>query len=116
MTVREPPDPRATSLLFDVWLIMQLTSGLLDESLEGSRLSGDDFGLYSLLRVFGPATPTRIAGWTGMRPTTVSAALRRMDARGHSERRPNPTDGRSYIIGLSDAGVTAHAAAAGPFL
>ena len=116
MTVREPPNPRATSLLFDVWLIMQLTSGLLDESLEGSRLSGDDFGLYSLLRVFGPATPTQVARWTGMRPTSVSAALKRMAGRGHSEQRPNPADGRSYLVGLTPTGVDAHLTAAEPFL
>ena len=113
----EPNDrPEEMSLLFDVWLLMHLASGLLDDALEGDDLSGDDFGLYSLLRVFGPATPTQISRWTGMRPTTVSASLKRMAARGHSEQRPNPDDGRSYLVGLSRAGVEAHLSAAGPFL
>ncbi len=120
MTGPQPTEPNARpqemSLLFDVWLLMHLTSGLLDGALDESDLSGDDFGLYSLLRVFGPATPGRISRWTGMRATTVSAALKRMAARGHSEQRPNPDDGRSYLVGLSPSGVQAHAAAAGPFL
>ena len=116
--VTREPSPRREdmSLLFDVWLLMHLVSGLLDDALEGTGLSGDDFGLYSLLRVFGPATPTQIARWTGMRATTVSAALRRMAARGHSRTEPNPDDRRSYLVALSPAGARAHLAAAEPFL
>ena len=111
-----PARPEEMSLLFDVWLLMHLVSGMLDGALEGTGLSGDDFGLYSLLRVFGPATPTQIARWTGMRPTTVSAALRRMSARGHSETAPNPADRRSYLVSLSPAGAAAHLNAAMAFL
>ncbi|MGZ4603983.1 MAG: MarR family winged helix-turn-helix transcriptional regulator [Kineosporiaceae bacterium] len=116
--VTDEPSPRREemSLLFDVWLLMHLVSGLLDDALDGTGLSGDDFGLYSLLRVFGPATPTQIARWTGMRATTVSAALRRMAGRGHSRTEPNPDDRRSYLVALSPEGVRAHLAAAEPFL
>ena len=38
------------SMLFDVWLIMHSMTTLLDEALAPTPLSGDDFGLYSLLR------------------------------------------------------------------
>jgi hypothetical protein len=34
-----------------------------------------------------------------------------MQRRGHVVRRPSPADGRSYEVGLSDAGIAAHAAA-----
>ena len=104
------------TLLFDVWLVMHLASGMLDAALADDELSGDDFGLYSLLRVFGPVTPTQIARWTGMRPTTVSANLRRMSGRGHSTEYENPADGRSYLVGLSASGVAAHRRAASAFL
>jgi DNA-binding MarR family transcriptional regulator len=107
--------PQNMSLLFDVWLLMHLAAGMLDDALEGTDLSGDDFGLYSLLRAFGPATPSDIARWTGMRPTTVSTALRRMAIRGHSSTTPHPLDRRSYLVGLNEAGVTAHRTAAEPF-
>lgn len=50
-----------------------------------------------------------------MRPTTVSAALRRLADRGHLERFAHPTDGRSYLVGLSAAGRAAHASAAASF-
>lgn len=113
---RPQRSPEQMSLLFDVWLVMHLASGVLDGALAGSGLSGDDFGVYSLLRVFGPATPGQVARWTGMRPTTVSAALGRLARRGHSVQQDNPADGRSYLVGLSPSGAAAHAVAARAFL
>ena len=104
------------SLLFDVWLIMHSTTTLVDEALEPSELSGDDFGLYSLLRRFGPATPTQIARWTGMKPTTVSFGVKRLVQRRHATQVPHPSDGRSYLVGLNDAGVAAHGSAGRLFL
>jgi len=110
--IRRQPE---ISVLFDVWLLMHLVSGLLDQALTGHGLSGDEFGLYSLLKGFGPVTPTQITRWTGMPATTVSAVLRRLTARGHVERMPNPEDGRSYLVVLTDSGVAAHAGAASSF-
>jgi len=106
---------REISVLFDVWLLMHLVAGMLDQALAEHGLSGDEFGLYSLLRGFGPATPTQIARWTGMPATTVSAALRRLTARGHVKRMPHPDDGRSYLIALSDSGLAAHTGAVSSF-
>jgi DNA-binding MarR family transcriptional regulator len=104
------------SLLFDLWLVNHLISGALDEVLTTeSGLTGEDFGFYSLLRRFGPATPTQVSRWTAMPPTTVSAAVRRLAGRGHVDQWPNPADGRSRLIALSDAGVDAHAQAAEVF-
>ena len=103
------------SMLFDVWLIMHSTTTLIDEALAPTPLSGDDFGLYSLLRASGPVTPGQISRWTGMRPTTVSVALKRIQARNHATSAPNPHDGRSYLIGLNAAGIAAHTAAAPHF-
>jgi DNA-binding MarR family transcriptional regulator len=103
------------SMLFDVWLIMHSMTTLIDEALAPTPLSGDDFGLYSLLRGCGPVTPTQISRWTGMRPTTVSVALKRLQGRGHGVSTANPDDGRSYLIGLSEAGIAAHTDAAPHF-
>ena len=103
------------SLLFDVWLLNGLTSGLLMDP-RGDDLNGDDYGMYSLLRRFGPATPTQIRRWTGQRPTTVSAHLKRLQARGHITRSANPADGRSHRVGLTPDGEAAHDRATEPFL
>ena len=110
-----PAGANQLTLLFDLWLLLHVASGVLDDALREDGLSGDDFGLYSLLRGFGPTTPSQIGRWTGMRPTTVSAALRRLTDRGHLQRAENPADGRSYLVGLSEAGRGVHAAAAASF-
>ncbi|MGB5168518.1 MAG: MarR family transcriptional regulator [Acidimicrobiia bacterium] len=106
---------RTTTVLFDIWILSHITTGLLDEALAGSGLSGDDFGLYSLLLGWAPATPGEIAQWSGMRPNTVSVALKRIESKGHLDRRPNPADGRSSIVSLNEQGRAAHANAARGF-
>jgi DNA-binding MarR family transcriptional regulator len=111
-----PRETRRTSLLLDLWMVGHEMSALLDEALASSGLSADDFGLYSLLKGWGPVTPSQISRWTGMRPTTVSLSLKRLNGRGHGEQTPNPQDGRSYLVGLNAAGEAAHSAAATLFL
>lgn len=104
------------SVLFDLWLVNHLISGALEDVLAEPRgLSGDEFGFYSLLRRFGPLTATQVVRWTAMRPTTVSALVRRLQGRGHAEQRPNPADGRSRLLALTPAGEEAHARTAGTF-
>ena len=104
------------SVLFDLWLVNHLISGALDDVLaEGGGLSGDDFGFYSLLRRFGPVTATQVVRWTAMRPTTVSAVVRRLQQRGDVEQRPHPADGRSRLLALTSAGEAAHARTAETF-
>jgi DNA-binding MarR family transcriptional regulator len=105
-----------TSVLLDVWLLGHLTSGLLDSALADSGLTADDFGLYSMLRGWGPMTPGELAATTGMRQNTVSAALQRLDKRGHLNRTPNPSDARSTLVSLNEAGIETHLVAASAFL
>jgi DNA-binding MarR family transcriptional regulator len=116
MASAAPPSDGPMSVLFDVWLLSGVCAGYLDGVLTNSGLSGDDFGLYSLLRAFGPATLTQIHRWTGWPTTTVSAHFRRVERRGHLERQPNPNDRRSSLVALSPAGAAALRQATQPFL
>jgi DNA-binding MarR family transcriptional regulator len=117
MATSAPPESDGPmSLLFDIWLVSGLMAGLLEDVLAESELNGDDFGMYSLMRRYGPATPTQLRRWTGLPLTTISAHLKRLEKRGHLTRSPNPTDGRSHRVGLSAAGEAAHDAATEPFL
>jgi DNA-binding MarR family transcriptional regulator len=104
------------SVLFDLWLVNHLLSAALDEVLtETSGLNGEEFGFYSLLRRFGPVPASQISRWTAMRPTTLSALVRRLQQRGHVEQRPHPADGRSRLLALTPAGEQAHAVTAEAF-
>ena len=104
------------SLLFDVWLVTGLTAGLLDDVLAGTELNGDDYGLYSLLRRFGPTTPTQLHRWTGLPPTTISAHLKRLDGRGPHH--PAAEPGRRPVLprGAQPGRRAAHDLATEPFL
>jgi len=93
------------TVLFDVWLVTHLTARLLDDGLRPLGLTGDEFGLYSLIHSFGPIAPGQISRLTGMAPTTVSGMIRRLTARGHLVQVPNPDDARSRLLRLSDDGV-----------
>jgi DNA-binding MarR family transcriptional regulator len=104
------------SLLFDIWLVSGLMAGLLEDVLSDSELNGDDFGMYSLMRRYGPATPTQLHRWTGLPLTTISAHMKRLEKRGHLTRSAHPDDRRSHRVGLSSAGETAHDRATEPFL
>ncbi len=107
--------PVAGNVLFDVWLAARAATARLDSALVESGLSADEFAIYSVLRK-GPLTPSNLAGWMSAPATTVSSYLRRFERRGHLSRHDNPADGRSYLIGLSPAGVRAFEAAGAAFL
>ena len=101
---RNSSTPHPSTLLFDIWLVTHLTTSLLDDALRDLAVTADEFGLYSLLYELGPSTPTQVARWTGMAPTTVSGMVRRLTARGHVAPMPNPRDARSRLLGLTDEG------------
>jgi DNA-binding MarR family transcriptional regulator len=85
----------------------QLLSALLGRALGHAPLTADDFAVYSLLRITGATTPSRLRGDLGMPASTLSNYLRRMTERGHLDRRPNPDDGRSSLVVLTPEGVAA---------
>src|SRR5690606_30708528 len=101
---------------FMVWLTSRATADLLDAALAPAGLDGDEFAIYSVLTAAPPITPTELARWMAAPPTTVSSYVKRFEARGHVQRKPNPSDGRSYRIELTPAGRRAHRAAAALFI
>lgn len=64
----------------------------------------DRFGVQSVIAVRGPLTPSELAAYLGMSPSTVSSWLNRLDEAGAIERRPNPDDGRSTLIEVTARG------------
>jgi DNA-binding MarR family transcriptional regulator len=74
----------------------------------GAPLAPDEYAVYSVLFDLGPKTPTELARVVGMPPTTMSHYVRAMLGRGHANRKRALTDGRSYMLTLSDAGLAAH--------
>lgn len=90
-----------------LFALSQQLSALLTRAMGDAPLSPSDFAVYSALRLMQPTTPTELAATLGMRVTTLSSVLAKMEALEHLERQRNPADGRSRLISLTDAGVTA---------
>jgi DNA-binding MarR family transcriptional regulator len=97
-------DPPRPNVLFQTYIAGQRLTALLDRHLETAGASSNDFGLLSALGIWGPITPTELAARIGMAPTTLSSALARASGRGFVRRLPNPDDGRSYLVELSEEG------------
>lgn len=103
--------PRNPNVLLRLFTTGQLANQLLARELDPVGISPNQFGVTSVIDVFGPITPTDLAGRLGMAPTTLSAWIRRLVDAGHVQRSPNPDDGRSYLLELTDEGRQAMAAA-----
>lgn len=107
---RDAAGQRALSLLFRIYSSGEACETLVDESVDPYGVA-DGFVTMSLLSQAGSLTPTEISRRLGMRLTTTSALVRRLVERGHVRQVPNPRDGRSQLVTLTEEGRQALTAA-----
>ncbi len=88
-------------LLFQIYRTHELSSRLVARALEPTGVRGDDYAVYSYL-LHGPMTLTDVAEGIGMPLTTVAGYIQRFEERGHIVKTPNPADGRSKLLSLTD--------------
>jgi DNA-binding MarR family transcriptional regulator len=98
-----------------LFAVNQQLDALLARALSEAPLRPGEFAIYSALRLEQPTTPSVLARTLGLRATTMSSHVQKMSERGHLVRRAHPTDGRSSLIALSDAGLSATEACFPPF-
>ena len=92
------------TILFDVFLTNQKRAQLIEAALAETDLAAEDYPFYVIIGAEGPWTPTDLSRRLVMPLTTVLFRVRRLERRGHAERKPNPDDGRSFTIRLTPAG------------
>ena len=102
---------RYPNVLLQSFITGQLASELLRRELDAAGMTPNQFGVQSVIGAFGPLTPTELAARLGMAQPTVSAWIKRLTEEGQIERRPHPTDGRSYLLEVTGAGRAALQAA-----
>jgi DNA-binding MarR family transcriptional regulator len=102
------PDRR---LFLDLFRLSQLTGALVDRQLGEHGIPAYLFGLLSQLHRLAPVTPSAISQATGMATTTLRDNIQRLVDRDLIRRIPNPSDGRSYLIELTEKGARLIAAA-----
>ena len=94
----------ASNVLFELWRLSRAASALLSEPLTEAGMSGDEFGIYSVLSLTDGMSPTALAGWMSAPATTISSHLKRLEARKHLLRRMDRADGRAYVLELTSSG------------
>ncbi len=62
-----------------------------------------DSQMLHTLQLYGAATPSRLAAWTGLSSGGVTVALDRLEKSGYIRRKPNPADRRSLLVTLIPA-------------
>ena len=95
---------RRISLAFDVFAVSQRLGAYLDRALAETGIRPSEYAVYSLMLEAGPRTPSDLAGMLGVPASTLSTYLTAMLSRGHAHRIPNPSDGRSVRVVLTDQG------------
>ncbi|HST25765.1 MAG TPA: MarR family winged helix-turn-helix transcriptional regulator [Gaiellaceae bacterium] len=98
--VGEPP---RMHVLFDVMAAYNVTDPYVEYFLGDPKLA-DSYGLMSLIGASGSITTTEVAARLGIAVTTASDRIRRLENRGFAERTPNPADGRSHLVSLTEQG------------
>ena len=102
-TPADPPQ-RRISLPFDVFELSTRLGTYLGHALEGTGVRPAEYAVYSLMLEAGPRTPSQLAAMLGMPLSTMSTYIGSMLARG-TRAIPNPSDGRSVRVVLTDRGV-----------
>lgn len=79
----------------------------------GETLSATDRWLLARLDEAGPLRMSALARWQEVEPSTMTAQVRRLQARGWITRGPDPADRRAVIVALEPSGreVVRHTAA-----
>ncbi|HUG86690.1 MAG TPA: MarR family transcriptional regulator [Euzebya sp.] len=98
------------NVLVDLWLAATVATPLIDDAVAGSGVTTDEFAIYGLVVDLGPLSAADLVRTTGLAPTTLSGLLSRCERRGHLRRVPSPTDRRSRLIELTEAGMSAYVA------
>ncbi len=89
-------------LIRETW--MQITKLYNEEAAKYNGTMSIGYVLLKIDPVIG-APSTSLAPQLGMEPTSLSRTLKKMEDKGLIFREPNPEDGRSVLIKLTDLGV-----------
>jgi len=95
---------RDAALLQELYTAGTLVNLLVTEELESAGVPAELFSFLGWIRNLQPVTPGRLAAESGLPPTTIRDYVRRSTQLGTVRKRPNPEDGRSYLLELSAHG------------
>ena len=97
-------DAPERSLLLDVYAAYHKSGQIVENAVEGTGITAEDFAFVSIVGGREPVTPTEIAREFGLSLSTVLFRTGRNVDLGFVERLANPRDRRSLLLHLTPAG------------
>ena len=94
----------APGILLEAWTTAFLVNQLVIRELDRVGVDPEGLAVLSVIHMQGPITPTGLAAEVGFRLTTISDIVQRLEQAGRVKRRPNPEDGRSYLVSTTVKG------------
>lgn len=94
------------ALFNEIGIIGQLSRARMEAELPDGLLSSHFGVLNHLIRVKDGQTPLKLASAFQVPKTTMTHTLMGLEKHGLVEMRPNPKDGRSKCVWITDAGVS----------
>ena len=79
-------------------------AGYFERELEGTGIAGQEGHLLSYLRSYAPCPVGELVTVFGLRGSTATSVLDRLEERGFIARRDNPEDRRSFLLDLTAEG------------
>lgn len=100
----EPPVERAGNVLLQVFRTSHAVGGLMQHAVAGTGVSADEWAVLSVIGLRRSASPSELADVLRVPPTSVSRYVARLTQAGLVRRGPNPSDGRSSLLELTEDG------------
>jgi DNA-binding MarR family transcriptional regulator len=94
---RLPPEGTA-NVLFQSYRTNAAIRELMQGVYAGTGVSGEEYGILGVVHFFPDRTPSELAAALGIPPTSVSRQVAALLDKKLVRRRPNPEDGRSYLL------------------
>jgi DNA-binding MarR family transcriptional regulator len=94
----------ADNVLLQMFRTVQIVRELVTRTVEGTGIRSDEWAVLSTIGYLKRVSPTELAARLRVPPTTVSRYVAGLVDAGLAVRLPNPDDGRSYLLELTDDG------------
>jgi DNA-binding MarR family transcriptional regulator len=98
------PPAGGDNVLFQHYRTTAAVRLVMQYAIEGTGVNGEEYAILGVVHYFPDRTPTELATTLGVPPTTVSRHVARFIEDGLAEKRPNPDDGRSYLLRTTKRG------------
>lgn len=102
MTMRDAlprlPAEGTANVLFESFRTQTAIRELMQGVIAGTGVSGEEYAILGVVEFFPDRTPTELAAALGIPPTSVSRQVASLLDKKLAKRRPNPEDGRSYLL------------------